>query len=77
MWNIKFTLIVFIALTIGSVDGFSYSSIIKRSTVRSLKMTDLPLLVDSSYNLAAGCAVIGTACGVLENFKGLCIKKTS
>ena len=35
----------------------------------SLKMVD-PLLIDSSYNLAAGCAVIGTACGVLENFKG-------
>lgn len=35
-----------------------------------LKMVDLPLMIDSSYNLAAGCAVIGTACGVLENFKG-------
>jgi hypothetical protein len=28
------------------------------------------LLVDSNYNLAAGCAVIGTIFGVLENSKG-------
>lgn len=28
------------------------------------------LLVDSNYNLAAGCAVIGTMFGILENFKG-------
>lgn len=33
-------------------------------------MMDLPLMIDGSYNLAAGCAVLGTTCGVLENFKG-------
>ena len=42
----------------------------KSSSRVIIKMVDLPLMIDSSYNLAAGCAVIGTACGVLENFKG-------
>jgi NIMA (never in mitosis gene a)-related kinase len=27
-------------------------------------------VIDASYNLAAGAAVVGTICGVLENFKG-------
>jgi NIMA (never in mitosis gene a)-related kinase len=34
-----------------------------------MSVTDL-LTIDSSYNLAAGAAVVGTVCGVLENFKG-------
>lgn len=41
-----------------------------KRTGETLQMMDLPVMIDSSYNLAAGCAVIGTACGVLENFKG-------
>lgn len=53
--------------------AFKMSPIYRQATKNgcgNLKMVDLPLMIDSSYNLAAGCAVVGTACGVLENFKG-------
>ena len=43
--------------------------LVSRRGCTTLQMVD-PVLIDSSYNLAAGCAVIGTVCGVLENFKG-------
>ena len=43
--------------------------LVSRRGCTTLQMID-PVLIDSSYNLAAGCAVIGTVCGVLENFKG-------
>lgn len=29
------------------------------------------ILIDNNFNLAAGSLVLGTACGVLENFKGI------
>jgi Protein of unknown function (DUF3119) len=66
--------VIFIAL-IASADCFqlqrqSRTVRCNKRTGQTLQMMDLPLMVDSSYNLAAGCAVIGTACGVLENFKG-------
>jgi Protein of unknown function (DUF3119) len=65
--------VIFIAL-IASADCFQLqrqSGTVRcnKRTGQTLQMMDLPLMVDSSYNLAAGC-VIGTACGVLENFKG-------
>jgi hypothetical protein len=40
-----------------------------RQECSRMKMLD-PLVIDSSYNLAAGCAGLGLACGILENFKG-------
>ena len=45
------------------------TKIIPTITARSLAPSDL--LVDSNYNLAAGALVVGTICGVLENFKGI------
>jgi Protein of unknown function (DUF3119) len=66
--------VIFIAL-ITSADCFqlqrqSRTVRCNKRTGQTLQMMDLPIMIDSSYNLAAGCAVIGTACGVLENFKG-------
>ena len=70
--NSTFIIICVILASLTSNDAFKLSS--RKHTVAlqraSLKMIDLPLMIDSSYNLAAGCAVVGTVCGVLENFKG-------
>lgn len=41
---------------------------------RSLQLASTPtdiLLIDANFNLAAGSLVVGTICGVLENFKGI------
>ena len=65
---------IILALSSSGVHGFQKSPINSKvhQKLRSegLVMMDLPVMIDSSYNLAAGCAVVGTACGVLENFKG-------
>lgn len=40
------------------------------SLVRSPSSLKLNVLVDPSYDLSAGSAVLGTLCGIAENFKG-------
>lgn len=43
-----------------------------KTTLTPLKLaTPSDLLVDANFNLAAGSLVVGTVCGVLENFKGI------
>jgi Protein of unknown function (DUF3119) len=73
--NISTSLCILFIAFITSADCFQlqrHSRTVRcgKRTGETIQMMDLPLMVDSSYNLAAGCAVIGTACGVLENFKG-------
>ena len=40
---------------------------------RPLQLVPIPsdILVDANFNLAAGSLVVGTICGILENFKGI------
>ena len=67
----------FIIVNLSGVDGFqsvrpsfagTQSSVSSRGSV--LSKSSLNVLVDPSYDLAAGSAVMGTLCGVAENFKG-------
>ena len=72
-YRFLFTVVLGILFVTTNLTAFKLSPIKKQAVKSSrcdLKMVDLPLIIDSSYNLAAGCAVVGTACGVLENFKG-------
>ena len=68
--------IVFLLLSIISVCSFSIRARIQTKVKRKLGVPKYQMtlgessIVDPSFNLAAGSLVIGTAFGVLENFKG-------
>lgn len=46
---------------------FTHSKI---TSYRPSELAPNDILVDANYNLAAGALVVGTICGILENFKG-------
>ena len=46
-------------------------SIKQPAIMRPLQLVPSDILVDANFNLAAGSLVVGTICGVLENFKGI------
>jgi hypothetical protein len=62
-------LLIFISVIFDSSLAF-HSSLLLRRTPVVAPLQDTATLVEQSYNLAAGSAVIGTAFGVAENFKG-------
>jgi hypothetical protein len=63
--------ILFVTFLIFGVDSYQAvkSRLFKNKNVFKLSAVP-PEIIDRSYNLAAGSAVVGTICGVLENFKG-------
>ena len=66
----------FIALcmivSVSTIDAFAKPIMNRRTStpVKLLSAVDNSVFIDASFNLAAGSAVVGTICGVLENFKG-------
>jgi hypothetical protein len=63
-------LLIFISVVIFDSSLAFHSSLLLRRTPVVAPLQDTATLVEQSYNLAAGSAVIGTAFGVAENFKG-------
>jgi hypothetical protein len=53
---------------INTVFGQSSTNVL--GEISRIGVPNYSLLVDSNYNLAAGCAVISTIFGILENSKG-------
>eukprot|EP01041_Mallomonas_annulata_P009279 gene9279-19258_t len=53
-----------------SLRSFPITRQVRISSTLTSAVPPEALFVDSSFNLAAGSAVVGTVCGVLENFKG-------
>lgn len=68
MYN-TLALVVISTLLIAS-HALSLKKAAGRTRLTKLTMSFPPEVVASSYNLAAGIAVVGTVCGGLENFKG-------